>query len=96
MCSLEHVRSAGLKNALRALSDAITDVEWALSEMREQHDPLALHIYVSRRGYSNVNDTKSGKRSAIFARSSWQRACELGFRGTLEEWQRLLGAFPKR
>jgi hypothetical protein len=30
--------------------------------MKAEHDPLALHIFVSRRHYRNVNDAKSGKR----------------------------------
>jgi hypothetical protein len=30
--------------------------------MKAEHDPLASHIFVSRRHYRNVTDTKSGKR----------------------------------
>ena len=55
-------------------------------------DPLAVHIFVSRRQYRNTSDTKGGKRHATAARLSWQIACDLGFRGTLGEWERLLGA----
>jgi len=64
--------------------------------MRAQHDPLALHIFVARRAYRHTNDTKSGKRRETAARLSWQQACELGFRGTVGDWERLLGAAPKR
>jgi len=40
------------------------------------------------------SDTKSGKRHHLSARLSWQRACELGFRGNREEWARLMDAAP--
>ena len=58
--------------------------------MRAEHNPLAVHIFVSRRQYRNMPDTKSGRRSETAARLSWQTACSLGFRGTLGEWERLL------
>ena len=60
--------------------------------MKAEHDPLASHIFVSRRHYRNVNDTKSGKRREMTARLSFDTACELGFRGSLDEWNRLMGA----
>ena len=60
--------------------------------MRAEPDPLAVHIFVSRRHYRSMHDCKSGKRHEVAARSSWQTACELGFRGTLIEWERLMGA----
>jgi hypothetical protein len=56
----------------------------------------ALHIFVARRRYRNVNDTKSGKRREMTALSSFNTACELGFRGSLDEWERLMGAVAKR
>jgi len=64
--------------------------------MRAESDPLAVHIFVSRRQYRNMPDTKSGKRSGTAARLSWQTACELGFRGSLGEWERLMGTASKR
>jgi len=85
-----------LQNALAALGDAMREVNAAIEEMRSEHDPLASHIFVSRRIYQRQSDTKSGKRHHLSARLSWQQACELGFRGTLEEWERLLGAAPRR
>jgi len=42
----------------------------------------------------NVRDAKSGKRRDTFARLSWRSACELGFRGNLGEWERLMDAVP--
>jgi hypothetical protein len=59
--------------------------------MKAEQDPLASHIFVSRRNYRNVNDTKSGKRRETMARLSFNTACDLGFRGSLDEWQRLMG-----
>jgi hypothetical protein len=47
------------------------------------------HIFVSRRHYRNVHDTKGGKRREMNARLNFNTACELGFRGRLGEWARL-------
>ena len=90
------VRSSRLQNALNTLGEAIREVEAALEETRAEHDPLALHIFTSRRHYRSMRDTKSGKRHDVAARLSWQRACELGFRGSVQDWDRLMGAAPKR
>jgi hypothetical protein len=57
---------------------------------------LASHIFVSRRLYRNMSDTKSGKRHHLSARLSWQQACTLGFRGDFGEWERLLAAAPRQ
>ena len=86
------MRPNRLQNALAALGDTTREVNAAIEEMRREHDPLASHIFVSRRNYRNVDDTKSGKRQHLSARLSWQQACDLGFRGDLSEWERLLGA----
>jgi hypothetical protein len=64
--------------------------------MKAEQDPLASHIYVLRCQYRNVNDTKSGKRRETMARLSFDTACQLGFRGSLGEWERLMGAVAKR
>jgi len=75
------MRAARLQDALEQLTTAIRDVESALAAMKAEHDPLASHIFVSRRNYRNVNDTESGKRREMSARLSFNTACELGFRG---------------
>ena len=75
--------------------DAMREVNTAIEEMRREHDPLASHIFVWRRLYQKKSDTKSGKRHHLSARLSWQQACDLGFRGDLAEWERLMGATPK-
>ena len=86
------MRAGRLQTALANLSAAMREVEEALSEMRSEHDPLAVHIFVSRRSYRNTRVLKSGKPQKVTAHISWQTACEIGFRGDLREWERLLGA----
>ena len=90
------MRAARLHGALERLAAAIREVETELSAMEAEHDPLASHIFISRRHYRNANDTKSGKRREINARLSFNTACELGFRGSLDEWKRLMGAVACR
>jgi hypothetical protein len=85
-----------LQNALERLRDAMHDVDSVLNQMRSEHDPLALHIFVSRRHYRAVRDTKSGKRRDTTALVSYREACDFGFRGSLSEWESLMGAVAKR
>lgn len=89
------MRSQRLQQALQVLQNAIREVEAALEQTRADNDALGLHIFTARRQYRGIPDTKSGKRHQIAARLSWQRACELGFRGSLSEWNRLMEALPK-
>jgi septal ring factor EnvC (AmiA/AmiB activator) len=89
-------RAARLHDALQNLSDAICEVENAVAEMKANQDPLASHIFVSRRQYRAASDTKSGKRREVAARLSYNSACTLGFRGSLDEWERLMGAAARR
>lgn len=81
-----------LAAAFANLSKAIGEVEALVIDMKAHRDPLASHIYSARRTYRDMSDTKSGKRHAMLARTSWQRACELGFPGNIEDWQRLIAA----
>ena len=90
------MRAAHLQDALERLTAAIREVESELAAMKAEQDPLASHIFISRRHYRNANDTKSGKRREINARVSFNTACELGFRGSLDEWERLMGAVARR
>jgi hypothetical protein len=90
------VQSGKLQNALKNLRTAIQEVEAVVEEMHAEKDPLAVHIFVSRRQYRNAHDTKSGKRREVAARLSYNEACALGFRGSFDEWERLMGATPKR
>ena len=60
---LNRMRSRQLHNALEKLTKAIREVEAILETMRDEHDPLASHIFISRRQYRNANDIKRGKTS---------------------------------
>jgi hypothetical protein len=93
---LNSMRAARLQDALERLTAAIRDVESELAAMKAEHDPLASHIFISRRSYRNASDTKSGKRRETMARLSFGTACDLGFRGGLDEWERLMGAVARR
>jgi hypothetical protein len=75
---------------------AIREVDSELASMKAEHDPLASHMFISRRFYRNVTDTKSGKRRETMFLLSFNSACELGFRGSLDEWERLMGAVARR
>jgi hypothetical protein len=90
------MRAVRLQDALERLTAAIRDVESELAAMKAEHDPLASHIFVSRRHYRRRDDTKSGKRRETNARLSFNTACDLGFRGSLGEWERLMGAVARR
>jgi hypothetical protein len=57
------MRAARLQDALEELTAAMRDVESELAAMKAEHDPLASHIFVSRRHYRNA------KRSAITLQS---------------------------
>ena len=92
ICSDEYIHANRLRIAIKNLAGALRETEAALEELHADSDPLAVHIFVARRQYRNVPDTKGGKRSEIAARLSWQTACELGYRGSLAEWERLMGA----
>jgi hypothetical protein len=85
-----------LQSALERLSAAIVDVEAEVAAMKAEHDPLASHIFMSRRRYRHVNDTKSGKRRESAARVSYSTACALGFRGSLDDWEKLMDAVAHR
>jgi hypothetical protein len=90
------MRAGRLQDALERLTAAIREVESELAAMKAEQDPLASHIFVARRHYRNVYDTKSGKRRETTARLSFNTACELGFRGSLDEWNRLMGTAARR
>jgi hypothetical protein len=85
MFRVNRMRSRQLQDALEKLTKSIREVEAVIETMRTEHDPLVSHIFITRRNYRNVNDTKGGKRREMNARLSFNTACELGFRGSLDE-----------
>ena len=90
------MHSRQFHDALDKLTKAIREVEAVVETMRAEHDPLASHIFISRRHFRDANDTKSGKRRETNARLSFDTACELGFRGSSNEWEQLMGAVARR
>jgi len=42
------------------------------------------------------SDRLESNQSQLAARLTWQQACDLSFRGDVREWERLLGAAPRR
>jgi hypothetical protein len=96
MFRVNRMRSRQLQDALEKLTKSIREVEAVIETMRTEHDPLVSQIFITRRNYRNVNDTKGGKRLEMNARLSFNTACELGFRGSLDEWERLMGAVVRR
>jgi hypothetical protein len=58
------MRAARLQAALERLTAAIRNVESELAAMKAAHDPLASHIFISRRHYRNANDTKRAESAA--------------------------------
>jgi hypothetical protein len=55
---LNRMRSRQLQDALEKLTKAIREVEAVVETMRAEHDPLASHIFVSRRHYQNSSPYK--------------------------------------
>ena len=64
---MNRIRSRQLHDALEKLTKPIREVEAVVETMRAEHDLLASHIFVSRRHYQNLSDTKSGKRRRMSA-----------------------------
>ena len=83
---LNIMRAARLQDALERLTAAIRDVESELAAMKAEHDPLASHIFVARRHYRNVNDTKSGKRRETMKYKQYYWAPVVVGRGRTRTW----------
>lgn len=79
----EHARQ------LRAMADAFgAQVEAA----KAQQDPFAAHYFASRQRFRRAidGDTKSGKRSERALVESYKQATDLGFKGSIRQWEGLL------
>jgi hypothetical protein len=55
---------------------------------------LALHVAIIKLVIAYT--LLGAKRRDMTARLSFNTACELGFRGSLDEWERLMGAVARR
>ena len=72
MFRVNRMRSRQLQDALEKLTKSIREVEAVIETMRTEHDPLVSHIFITRRNYRNVNDTKGGKRLEMNAPAEFQ------------------------
>jgi hypothetical protein len=90
------MRANRLHTALAALGDAMREVNTAIEELRREHDPLAVSHLRLPPQLPERRIRKAAREVETAALLSWQSACDLGFRGTLGEWERLLGAAPRR
>jgi hypothetical protein len=63
--------------------------------VRQMLTLLARGAY-ARLGATADYDTKSGKRCEMIAWLCSNTACELGFRGSLDEWERFMGAVVRQ
>ena len=70
-----------LQEALENLKAAIQEVERVVEELHAEKDPLAVHIFVSRRNYRKVNDTKAANGTICRLGSVGSRRVILGFAG---------------
>ena len=52
------MRSRQLHDALEKFIKAIRELEAVVETMQAEHDPLASHVFISRRHYRNAHDTK--------------------------------------
>lgn len=96
LCSPEQMGLRRLLIALKSLTAAISEANEAIEEMRREHDPLSTYIFVSRRQYQATVDTKGGRRREVSARLSYGKACDLGYQGSLSDWEKLLAAAGRR
>ena len=75
--------------SIRTLADRLTQkVETAKSYA----DPFAAHYFVARKAYRVACDTtgKSGSRIERTVLSTYQMAINLGFKGSVRDWEGLL------
>jgi hypothetical protein len=83
-----------LEQAIDLAVASLEHLRQVIREVMSERDPIAAHIYHARAIYRRAveNDSKSGRRSELAARTSWQEATRLGYPCTLGEWERLLRA----
>ena len=74
---------------LRALADRLTE---KVENAKSFADPFAAHYFVARRAYRLACESsgKSGSRINRALLSSYQAAMNLGFKGSVREWEGLL------
>jgi hypothetical protein len=79
-----------IASAQRQLADELAA---ELARAESQHDPLASHIYQARASYRRTSDadhSKSGRRTEEELHSSYAKARNLGFQGSIKDWADLM------
>lgn len=86
--NLEKLRHlAGQADALAA------ELRTQLARAEARRDPLGVHIFAARASYrctSDLDTSKSGKRTDTELQMSYTRACSLGFQGGRPMWDLLM------
>lgn len=91
------MRAGRLHDALQKLSDAIFEVENAVART-SSFRAVSIGARTTRKAASAAMKAEHDPllRREINARLSFNTACELGFRGSLDEWERLMGSAARR
>lgn len=81
-----------LETELAAIEAAAANLRTSVDRAKSDSDPLAAHIYRSRREYRQAvaRSSKSGKRIRDCHEATYTAACRLGFEGTAKEWLGIL------
>ena len=90
------MRATRLQGALERLTGAIRDVEFELLENESRAGSAGVAHLCFTPPLPERHRYKSGKRREMTARLSFDTACDLGFRGSLDDWERLMGAVARR
>ena len=87
---------ANFQKAIQAVLARGEELEAELSQIRENPDPFARHVYQARRDYARTmasDRTKHGRHAEYTFAAGYRQACELGYRGSREQWHLVLTAW---
>src|SRR5688500_1685863 len=81
-----------LRALLAAASQSVEQLATQVDAARAQADPFASHYFAARRSYRLACETatKSGKAIERALHSSYLKAMDLGFKGSIRDWEGLL------
>ena len=81
-----------LRAQLAAMGQCLDTLAKKIEDAKAVADPFAAHYYAARRSYRRAVATanKGGKNIERNLISTYRVAMELGFKGTIREWQALL------
>jgi hypothetical protein len=75
------------------LAAEVTVLRTILDQARARRDPRVAHIHAARKSLRSAldRDNKSGKKSELDIRLSYQKAVtEFGYRGGIRDWEDLI------